>query len=292
VAVVGLWGVAEILATAELSLDFKVIQPDFHYIEIWRTLKKILKYFKASMIGSLVGFFIGTLPAAGATPAAFICYGLAKSTSGKRKELFGTGHIEGVITPETANNAASTGAMLPLITLGIPGSPTAAVLLGGLMVWGLEPGPLLFVQQKEFVWGLIGSLYVGNIMAVLLNLLAIPLFVSILRVPFTILAPVIIVLCLISGYAMDALFIEIWEVLLFAVIGLVFKKLDYPLAPLILALVLGPMTERALRQSLIISHGSPTIFFTEPMAAVIMVVSILLFLAPVVPFLRKPHKLD
>ena len=291
VAVVGLWGVGEIMATAELSLEFKVLQPDFHYIEIWRTGKRILKYFKASMIGSVVGFFVGTLPAAGATPASFICYGLAKSTAPiERQKLFGTGHIEGVVTPECANNAASTGSMLPLFTLGVPGSPTAAVLLGGLMIWGLQPGPLLFVEEQEFVWGLIASLYAGNLVAVLLNLFAIPIFVSILRVPFTILAPVIVVLCLVSGYAMNNLFFEIWQVLIFAVIGYTFKKLDYPLAPLILALVLGPMTERALRQSLIITRGDPTIFFTRPMSGTIMAISVILFLVPFLPMIFAKFK--
>jgi len=283
VIVLGLWGVAEIMTTSELSLEFKVIQPKFRYIEIWNTLKRIIIYFKASMIGSIVGFFIGVLPAAGATPAAFITYGLAKSTSGDRKELFGKGHIEGVVTPECANNAASTGSMLPLFTLGIPGSPTAAVLLGGLMVWGLQPGPLLFVEQQEFVWGLIGSLYIGNIVAVLLNLFAIPMFVAILRIPFTVLAPIIIVLCLVSGYAMNNIFLEIWQVLFFGFVGFVFKKLDYPLAPLIVALVLGPLTEESLRQSLIITKGNPLIFFVRPMSATIMVISIILFITPLFP---------
>jgi putative tricarboxylic transport membrane protein len=285
VIVVGLWGIAEIMATSELGLDFKVIQPKFEFAEIWRTFKRITRYFKASMIGSLVGFFIGVLPAAGATPAAFITYGLAKTTSGDRKELFGTGHIEGVLTPECANNAASTGSMLPLFTLGIPGSPTAAVLLGGLMIWGLQPGPMLFVEQKDFVWGLIASLYVGNVVAVLLNLFAIPMFVAILRLPFTILAPIVAVLCLISGYAMNNSFFDIWLVLFFGVVGLFMKKLDYPLAPLVLALVLGPLTEEALRQSLIITRGNPSIFFTRPMSATIMVIAILLFLVPLFPMI-------
>jgi len=173
--------------------------------------------------------------------------------------------------------------MLPLFTLGIPGSPTAAVLLGGLMVWGLQPGPLLFVEQQEFVWGLIGSLYIGNIVAVLLNLFAIPMFVAILRIPFTVLAPIIIVLCLVSGYAMNNIFLEIWQVLFFGFVGFVFKKLDYPLAPLIVALVLGPLTEESLRQSLIITKGNPLIFFVRPMSATIMVISIILFITPLFP---------
>ena len=159
----------------------------------------------------------------------------------------------------------------------------------------MQPGPLLFKEQQEFVWGLIASLYAGNLVAVILNLFAIPLFVSILRVPFTVLAPIVVVLCLVSGYAMDNLFFEVWQVLIFAVVGFTFKKLDYPLAPLILALVLGPMTERALRQSLIITHGDPTIFFTRPMSGSIMGISILLFVLPFIPmivdkFRKKPSE--
>lgn len=153
------------------------------------------------------------------------------------------------------------------------------------MIWGLQPGPLLFIEQQEFVWGLIASLYAGNVVAVLLNLFALPVFVSILRIPFTILAPIIVVLCMVSAYAMNNLFFEIWQVVFFACLGYTFKKLDYPLAPLILALVLGPMTERALRQSLIISHGDPTVFLTRPMSGSIMAVSFLLFIIPFLPMI-------
>ena len=293
VAVVGLWGVAELMATAELSLEFKILQPKFSYGRVFKTIWRCVKFVKASWIGSVVGFFVGTLPAAGATPAAFICYGLVKSSApADKQDLFGTGYIEGVVTPECANNAASTGSMLPLFTLGVPGSPTAAVLLGGLLVWGLQPGPLLFLEQKEFVWGLIASLYTGNLVAVLLNLFAIPVFVSILRIPFTILAPIIAVLCLISGYAMNNNFFDIWLVMVFAIMGFVFKKLDYPLAPLILALVLGPMTERALRQSLIISGGDPTVFFTRPISGTIMVMSALLCVLPFITVALSKKKGD
>ena len=151
-------------------------------------------------MGSLLGYFVGILPAAGATPGSLMAYGVAKTIS-KKPQTFGQGNIAGVAAPEAANNAASTGSMLPMLTLGIPGSPTTAILLGGMVIWGLEPGPLLFVEHKEFVWGLTASLYVANLFALLVNVLFIPVFIWVLRMPFTILAPMIFVLCVIGGYA-------------------------------------------------------------------------------------------
>ena len=174
----------------------------------------------------------------GATPASFMSYGVAKRTS-RDGAKFGTGQLEGVVAPETAAHAAGTSALLPMLALGIPGSPTAAVLLGGLLIWGLQPGPLLFVEQKDFVWGLIASMYLGNIAGLLIVLTCVPLFAAILRIPFSIIAPIIIVICAIGAYTVHNAMLDIWLMLLFGVIGYVFKKLDYPLAPLVLALVLG-----------------------------------------------------
>jgi putative tricarboxylic transport membrane protein len=178
--------------------------------------------------------------------------------------------------------------MLPMITLGIPGSPTAAVMLGGLIIWGLQPGPMLFKDNPEFVWGLIASMYTGNIIGVLMVLAFVPFFASILRIPFAILTPLIVVICAIGAYAVHSSMIDIWYMLIFGVVGYVFKKLDYPLAPLVLALVLGDLAENALRQSLIMSQGSLAIFFTRPIAAVITAVALLFFALPVVtPWWRR-----
>ena len=156
----------------------------------------------AWMTGSLLGFFVGILPAAGATPGSLMAYGVAKMTS-KESDNFGKGEVAGVVAPESANNAASTGALLPMLTLGIPGSPTTAILLGGMVIWGLVPGPLLFVEEKEFVWGLIASLYVANLFSLLINVAFIPLFLWVLKMPFTILAPIIFVLSLVGGYSVS-----------------------------------------------------------------------------------------
>ena len=160
-----------------------------------------------------------------------------------------------MIAPETAAHAAGTSALLPMLALGIPGSPTAAVLLGGLLIWGLQPGPLLFVEQKDFVWGLIASMYLGNLAGLIIVLTCVPLFAAILRVPFSIIAPVIIVICAIGAYTVHSAMLDIWLMLLFGVVGYVFKKLDYPLAPLVLALVLGDRAEDSFRQSMLIAQG-------------------------------------
>jgi putative tricarboxylic transport membrane protein len=208
-----------------------------------------------------------------------MAYGIAKQIS-KEPEKFGKGAVEGVCAPEAANNAASTGSMLPMLTLGIPGSPTTAILLGGMVIWGLEPGPRLFIDHSDFVWGLIASLYAANIFAVLINVAFIPVFIKILKTPFTILAPIIFILCLIGGYAPTQSMHDVWLMVIFGIVAYLMRKLDYPLAPAVLAIVLGPLAEPALRQSLIISDGSFAIFFNRTYAGPISVVAILLLFLP------------
>jgi putative tricarboxylic transport membrane protein len=189
-------------------------------------------------------------------------YGVAKRMS-KDGDKFGTGQIEGVVAPETAAHAAGTSALLPMLALGIPGSPTAAVLLGGLLIWGLQPGPLLFVEQKDFVWGLIASMYLGNLAGLVVVLTCVPLFAAILRVPFAIIAPIILVICAIGAYTVHNAMLDIWLMMLFGVVGYVFKKLNYPLAPLVLALVLGDRAEDSFRQSMLIAQGDLAVFFSN-----------------------------
>src|SRR5213596_3952926 len=195
-----------------------------------------------------------------------------------------------IIGSMAATPAAWAAVMLPMITLGIPGSPTAAVMLGGLIIWGLQPGPMLFTEKPDFVWGLIASMYTGNIIGVLMVLAFVPLFAAILRIPFAILTPVIVVVCAIGSYAVHNNMIDIWYMVIFGVVGYVFKKLDYPLAPLVLALVLGDLAENALRQSLIMSQGSLGVFFTRPIAGAITAVAIFFFVLPVLtPWWRRFH---
>ncbi|AZQ68167.1 tripartite tricarboxylate transporter permease [Silicimonas algicola] len=240
---------------------------------------------KGMSIGSVLGFFVGILPAAGATPGSLMSYGVTKMLSKNPKE-FGQGHVSGVTAPEAANNSASTGAMLPMLTLGIPGSPTTAILLGGMVIWGLTPGPRLFIEQSDFVWGLIGSFYVSNFFALVVNLAFIPLFIWMLRMPFTVLAPLIFVLSIVGGYAAMADMFDVWLIVLFGIGAFFLRKFDYPVAPAVLAIVLGPIAEPTLRQSLLLSSGDPTIFFTRPIAGPITFVAIILILLPALKYLR------
>jgi putative tricarboxylic transport membrane protein len=286
IAVIGLFGIGEILLSVEEGLRFRGAKTVMNMRVVLDTWKILPRYYRTFIRGSIIGFWMGFKPG-GATPASFMSYAFAKRFS-KHPERFGKGEIEGIVAPETAAHAAGVAAMLPMITLGIPGSPTAAVMLGGLIIWGLQPGPMLFVDNPDFVWGLIASMYTGNVIGVLIVLAFVPFFASILRIPFAILTPLIVVICAIGSYAVHNSMIDIWYMLIFGVIGYVFKKLDYPLAPLVLALVLGDMAENALRQSLIMSQGSLAIFLNRPISGVITAVAIFFFILPVfTPWWRK-----
>jgi putative tricarboxylic transport membrane protein len=286
VAVIGLFGLGEIFLTVEEGLEFRGVTPRVRFREMVETWRSLLQYWRTFLRGAVIGFWMGFKPG-GATPASFMSYGFAKQFS-KHPERFGKGELEGVVAPETAAHSAGVAAILPMITLGIPGSPTAAVMLGGFLIWGLQPGPMLFKEKPDFVWGLIASMYTGNVIGVLMVLMFVPAFAAILRIPFAILTPLIVFVCAIGAYAVNNSPLDIWYMLIFGVVGYVFKKLDYPLAPLVLALVLGDMAENALRQSLIMSQGSLMIFFTRPIAAVITAAALLLFFWPLItPVARR-----
>ena len=290
VLAIGIYGIAEMLWTIETSRgELTMSKAEITVERVVANLKELLTTWPTALMASLVGFFVGILPAAGATPGALMSYGFAKTYS-KNPEEFGKGKIEGVVAPEAANNAASTGAMLPMLTLGIPGSPTTAILLGGMVIWGLVPGPMLFVEQKEFVWGLIASLYAANLFGVIINVAFIPLFLWVLKMPFTILAPIIFVLCLIGGYAPTQSMHDVWLMLIFGIVGYLMRKLDYPMAPAVLAIVLGPLAEPAMRQSLLISNGDVTAFFTRPISGSFMAIAIFLILLPMYQTIKRKLK--
>lgn len=287
VLAIGVYGVGEILYTIETSRTQPQVTPaKINFREIWEGIKATGRLWKTVSLGSTLGFFVGMLPAAGATPASLMAYGMAKQAS-KKPETFGKGNIDGVAAPETANNAASTGSLLPMLTLGIPGSPTTALLLGGMVMWGLVPGPMLFIEQPDFVWGLISSLYTANVFAVLINLALIPLFVWALRMPFTVLCAMVIVLCIVGGYAPSQKMHDVWLIAGFGVAGYLLRKADYPLAPLVLALVLGPLMEKSFRQTLIAEQGDVLAFFERPLAATFLVVAAVFFLLPLVKMVRS-----
>ena len=286
VVAIGLFGLGEIFLTVEEGLRLRGVRGRISFRDLWETWKMFPRYWATIVRGTILGFWIGVLPGTGATPASFMSYGLAKQFS-KNPERFGKGEIEGVIAPETAAHAAGIGALLPMITLGIPGSPTAAVMLAGFFIWGLNPGALLFQTHREFVWGLIGSMYVANVLGVLIVLTLVPVFASINRIPFGILAPLIVILSSIGAYATNNQVLDLWMMLGSGVMGYIFKKLQYPLAPLVVALVLGDMTEQALRQSLIMGQGSAAIFFTRPIALAFVLASVLLLLLPLFRSIRR-----
>ena len=239
--------------------------------------------------GTVIGFFVGMLPGAGATIASFLAYAAEKRVS-KRPEMFGTGIIEGVAAPESANNAASTGALVPLMALGIPGSGTTAVMLGALTLYGLQPGPLMMSTHPEVFWGLVASMYVGNVMLLILNLPLAPLFASILRVPYSILIPIIMGIAIFGVYSVENSLFNVGVTVLFGGIGFVMRLYGYPPAPLVLALVLGPMLEKALRQSLQMSLGSPEIFVTRPVSAIILAFALVAVLYPLISTIRSRRR--
>ena len=280
IAVIGLFGIGEILLSMEDGLKFSGKSARIDPKIVLETWKKLPQYWMTSIRSSFIGIWMGITPG-GATPASIMSYGVAKKMS-RNGAKFGTGEIEGVIAPETAAHAAGTAAMLPMLALGIPGSPTAAVLLGGLLIWGLQPGPLLFVEQKEFVWGLIASMYLGNVVGLIVVLSTVPLFASILRIPFSIIAPVIIVICAIGAYTVHNAMLDIWFMLGFGVVGYLFKKLDFPLAPLVLALVLGDKAEDSFRQAMLVSQGDLMIMFANPLVGTITTLALVLLLWPLI----------
>jgi putative tricarboxylic transport membrane protein len=280
IAVIGLFGIGEILETLEEGLAFKGAQARINAKVVLETWKELPRYWATSLRAAAVGCFMGIVPG-GATPASFMSYGVAQRLSKNGKD-FGTGVVEGVVAPETAAHAAGTSALLPMITLGVPGSPTAAVLLGGLLIWGLQPGPLLFVEKPDFVWGLIASMYLGNIAGLIVVLTCVPLFAAILRIPFSIIAPVIMVICAIGAYTVHNSMFDVYLMLIFGVIGYAFKKLGYPLAPMVLALVLGDRAEENFRNAIKGSQGDLSIFFSNGLVGGLTGLALLLLFWPLI----------
>jgi putative tricarboxylic transport membrane protein len=280
IAVIGLFGIGEILLSMEEGLAFKGAAAKIRAKVVWETWKQLPKYWATSLRSCLIGCWMGITPG-GATPASFMAYGVAKRVS-KDSDQFGSGKMEGIVAPETAAHAAGTAALLPMLSLGIPGSPTAAVLLGGLLIWGLQPGPLLFVEKPDFVWGLIASMYLGNLAGLFVVLTCVPLFASILRIPFSIIAPVIIVICAVGAYTVHNAMFDVWLMMGFGILGYAFKKLDYPMAPMVLALVLGDRAEDSFRQSMLFSQGSLDIFFSNYLVGAITTLALLLLFWPLI----------
>ena len=283
--VMGLFGIAEVLHNLERSAG---------KVEVLRTkiqgLFPSLKDWRASLLpilrGSIIGFFLGTLPGGGAIIASFTSYAVEKKVS-KHPERFGKGAIEGVAGPEAANNAGSGGNFIPLMTLGLPANVVMALLLGALMIHGIRPGPMLIQEQPQLFWGLVTSMYVGNVMLLVLNLPLIPLWVRILSIPYRFLFPLILLFCVIGVYSLSSNKWEIVVMVIFGIIGYFMRKFKYEPAPFVFALVLGPTMENSLRQSLLMSEGSPGIFFTQPISCILLIAGLILFTIPLLPWFKR-----
>jgi putative tricarboxylic transport membrane protein len=276
VMVMGLFGISEVLESSEEHLKMDSIRVPFS--QLWPTVSDVLQSKWAILRGTVIGFFVGILPGAGSTLSSFISYGVEKSAS-KHPERFGKGAIEGVAGPETANNAACSGEMVPLLALGIPSSGSNAMLLGGMMLYGLRPGPMLFKTNPDFVWAIIASMFIGNFILIIMNLPMVPLFAYTLRLPYSILYPAILLICMVGVYTLNNSVFDIYAMLGFGIAGYFMKKYDIPGAPMVIGLILGPMLEQSLYRALSLAHGDITTFVTRPISAVLLGIAAVMTLA-------------
>jgi putative tricarboxylic transport membrane protein len=282
--IMGLFGISEVL----INIEHEAQTRDIYKNRIKGLLPKVKDWAEskwAILRGTVIGFFLGILPGGGALISSFVSYGIEKRFS-KHPERFGKGAIEGVAGPETANNAATGGAFIPLLTLGIPPNAVMAILLGALMIHGITPGPLLIQRNPDVFWGVIMSMYIGNIMLLILNLPLIGLWVKVLEVPYKILFPLIILFCLIGAYSVNWSTVDIYVMIISGILGYLMKKMDYEGAPFILGFILGPMLEISLRQSLSMSKGKFSIFFIRPICAVSLIITFFLIISPLIPWFR------
>lgn len=280
----GLFGIPELFENIEMSLKRTVFETKIK--GILPTLKDWMDSKWAILRGTAIGFFLGALPGGGAIISSFVSYIVEKKFS-KHPEKFGTGMIEGVAGPESANNAATAGAMVPLLTLGIPSNVVMAILLGAFMIHGIQPGPLLLKYHPDIFWGIIASMYLGNIMLLALNLPLIAMWVQILKIPYAILFPLILLFCFIGAFAVSNSTFDMFIMLGCGALGYLMRKFRYEAAPLILAYVLGPMLEISLRQSLLLSKGNFSIFVLRPISAGCLAIALILLLSPLLPVMKR-----
>jgi putative tricarboxylic transport membrane protein len=280
VVAIGVFALGEVLGNLEEIEKSQLLPVPKGLRNLLPTVQDLKDSRFAFVNGSVVGFLIGCLPGGGSTIASFISYGIEKAVS-RRPEQFGHGVVEGVAAPEGANNSETGGALVPLLTLGIPGSGTTAILLAALVLWGFKPGPLFISENPSLFWSLVASMYIGNVMLLVLNLPLVPLFAQVLRAPAYVLYPVILGVSVVGVYSVSGSVFDIGLLAGFGLLGYAMRKLDFPSAPLILGLVLGGALERALRQSLMMSDGSLSILVARPISAVMLSLALLVLLMPV-----------
>jgi len=285
--VMGLFGIGEVLINLEQEMTRSIFKTEIK--GLLPTLRDWADSLGPIFRGTFLGFFLGILPGGGGVISSFVSYAIERKIS-KHPQKFGTGVIEGVAAPESANNSATAGAFVPLLTLGIPSNPVMAMLLGAFIINGIQPGPLLVKEHPEIFWGTITSMYVGNAMLLVLNLPLIPLWVRILKIPYRFLFSLILLIILIGAYALNNSRIDLMITVFFGIVGYLSRKFKYDTPPLLLAMILGPMMELALRRSLLLSGGSPAIFFTRPISLIFLIGAILILLFSIMPWLRRKIK--
>ncbi len=283
----GLFGISEVLLNIEKTEKTDILTTKIK--NFFPTAADWVRSAWPIVRGTVLGFFLGILPGGNPVIASFLSYGLEKRIS-KEPQLFGKGAIEGVAGPESANNSATSGGFIPLLTLGIPSNITMALMFGALLIHGMRPGPFLVKDHADLFWGVISSMYIGNVMLLILNLPLIPLWVQVLKVPYRILFPLILLFCIVGSYSLNNSTFDVVVMMIFGLLGYLFKKFEFEGAPLILAFVLGPMFETNLRQSLLLSKGSFMIFFSRPISAVFISASLLLLLSALLPKLKKAKR--
>ena len=281
VVAIGVFALGEVLSNMEAHEETQLLPMPKGLRNLLPTVQDLKDCRFAFVNGSVIGFLVGTLPGGGSTIASFLSYGLEKAVS-RRRDQFGTGVIEGVAAPEGANNSETGGALVPLLTLGIPGSGTTAILLAALVLWGFKPGPLFIPENPALFWGLVASMYIGNVMLLVLNLPLVPLFAQVLRTPAFVLFPLILGISMIGVYSVSGSLFDLSLLMVFGLVGYLMRKLDYPAAPLILGLALGSGLERALRQSLMMSEGSLSILVSRPISAAMLFLAVVVLLIPFV----------
>ncbi|HEV8535199.1 MAG TPA: tripartite tricarboxylate transporter permease [Candidatus Limnocylindria bacterium] len=288
---IGLFGIGEILASAEeAGIGYvEKIKSTLGFKDLAEGLGALRKRLWLVVTNSIIGFWFGVLPGHGATAGSFLGYGIARQYS-KNKENFGKGEVSGIMGPQSAADASAVGSLVPMLSLGVPGSPTSAVIMAGLIIWGLQPGPLLFVEQREFVWGFIASIYLGHLLTFVMCLTAVPLLAAIMRAPYGILTPFILIISVIGAYTLNNSMKDVAICVIFGIVGYWLRKMKYPLAPLVVALVLGDPTERELREALISRGGDPLVFFSTPLSTILMVLAVVLLLLPLVRSVRARRR--
>ncbi|HSR13263.1 MAG TPA: tripartite tricarboxylate transporter permease, partial [Thermodesulfobacteriota bacterium] len=281
----GLFGISEVLVTLSSPQESTALQ-EVRFRDLWPTRQEWRRSFWPMVRGSFIGFFTGLVPGPSPVIATMVSYTVERKLD--RRGEFGHGAIEGVAGPEAANNSAVGGAYVPLMALGIPFTPAMAVVMAVLLIHGISPGPMLISEKPDLFWGVVASMYIGNFMLLIFNLPLVGVFAKIIRIPLYLLMPLVLLLCLVGVYSINNSILDVWLMVGFGLLGYVMRRLEFDVAPLVLALVLGPMMERSFRETMMIAQGDLTVFFTRPISATLLGLGALVVIAPVAKRALRP----